>query len=594
MDPHALVLRDLIDTLLSENIAGVADALDVDAAGMAGVALVETERWARVPVNGGALVFRCRDGGPPRPWRLSRGPVWFVGDTQRELAPAEVLALLVDSGEFPELDVVTADLRAAVEHTEATFAGWSALVERAPRPGGLLTGERLAATRNRPFHPTARAVSGWSAAELAEYGPMRQRPLALRWVAVRRDRLRHGESPASGRIAEILLGSSEHDQLVDAVRKSGVDDEYQAVPVHPWQFDQVLAAQWADEMAARDVVPLDCRLGRFHPTASLRTLATAPEPAPHVKLPLGGGTRGVATLGAARLLPPRYLDNGDKAQRTVRWIVDSDPELSERVALCEESAWCGWHASAADEFADRPGELAAQVRRYPADVLADDTIALPMASLAADQWHHLSPALHVDDPVAFFREITTAFCAMTFAFLAHGVLPELHGQNVVVALPATRPFTGTWPRFVLRDHDTVRICPRWMSAAGTPDPGYRITPGAPQSLRLDEPETLIGYAQTLGFQVNLYGIADALARHYDLDEQIFWRVLAEVVATGIEAAAVRDEVRDRLRATVVDAPTWPSRRVLGPLLRAGHGNGVSMPAATGRVPNPLAPTVARP
>ncbi|MPY96526.1 MAG: siderophore staphylobactin biosynthesis protein SbnC [Actinophytocola sp.] len=627
-----LVLRDLLDTLLSENVAGAADALDVDGPGVPGAACGEAERWCRVPVPGGALVFRCRDGGPLQEWRLSRAPVWFVdnverggagpGDqaerTWRELVPHQVLDRLVGPADLPWRNAVAADLRAAVEHTDVTHSGWSALAEHAPRAGGvtrvrltggLLTGERLAATRNRPFHPTARAVSGWSTAELATYGPMRPEPLGLRWVAVRRDRLRHGEDTTSDAIATLLLGQSEQDLLSDAMRASGVDAAaYQPIPMHPWQFERVLPVEWADEIADRDVVPLDCVLGRFHPTASLRTLATvadpasvtAPEPAVHVKLPLGGSTASVATLGAARLLPPRYLDNGDKAQRTLRWLLRTDPALASRVALCDERTWCGWHANAADEFADRPGQLAAQVRRYPGDVVVDDTIAMPMAALAAHEWCQLAPALGVEDPVAFFRDLAAAFCAMTFAFLGNGVLPELHGQNVVVVFPtsdnataeSTRRRPTSAPRFVLRDHDTVRLCPRWMAAAGTPDPGYRIKPGAPQSLCLDQPETLIGYAQSLGFQVNLYGIADALARHYELDERVFWRVLTDVIVAGIDAA-VRDDARDTLRAVLLDAPEWPSRQVLGPLLRAGRSNGVSMPAATGRVPNPLSPTVVR-
>lgn len=564
MDPLDLVLRDLIDTVLGENVYGAPDALRAD------------DEWCRIPVTGGALVFRRRDGGPLQPYRLSRGPVWHVGDTERELTPVEVLALLGDRRELPAHNAVLADLRTAVEHTEVTRAGWSALRDRALRPGGLLTGERLAATRNRPFHPTARAVSGWSADELAEYGPMRQRPMPMCWVAVRRDRLRHGEHAESHRLERLLLDGSEQDCLADAMTSSGANaTEYQPVPVHPWQFDRVLHAAWADEIAAHDVVPLDCRAGRFQPTASLRTLTTAPETDRHLKVPLG-----VATLGAARLLPPRYLDNGDKAQRMLRWLLDTDPALAERVALCDETAWCGWHADAADEFADRPGELAAQVRRYPSDILGSDTIALPMAALAAHEWQHIAPALGVDDPVAFFRGLATDFCAMMFAFLGHGVLPELHGQNVVVLLSGGGPV-----RFVLRDHDTVRVCPQWMSEAGTPDPGYRIKPGAPQSLSLDAPETLIGYAQTLGFQVNLYGIADAIARHYDLDERVLWHALADAVTTAIDVTAGGDT----LRATLLDAPDWPRRQVLGPLLRAGRNAGVSMPAATGSVPNPLRP-----
>ncbi|HYZ07293.1 MAG TPA: IucA/IucC family C-terminal-domain containing protein, partial [Pseudonocardiaceae bacterium] len=168
-------------------------------------------------------------------------------------------------------------------------------------------------------------------------------------------------------------------------------------------------------------------------------------------------------------------------------------------------------------------------------------------------------------------------------FLRYGVLPELHGQNVVVALRG-----GAVDRFVLRDHDTLRLYPEWMAAEGVADPGYRIAPDAPQSLRLPSAEALLGYLQTLGFQVNLYGIADALCRHYGIGEQVLWAALRGAVVETLARLALPGRVADVLERELLHAPTWPSRLVLGPLLRQGRSGSVSMPADVGRVPNPLA------
>ncbi len=169
------------------------------------------------------------------------------------------------------------------------------------------------------------------------------------------------------------------------------------------------------------------------------------------------------------------------------------------------------------------------------------------------------------------------------------MLPELHGQNVVAALQG-----GGVDRFVLRDHDTLRLYPGWMAAEGVPDPEYRIKPGAPQSLRLPSAETLLGYLQTLGFQVNLYGIADALCRHYGLDEQVLWDELRGAVLDALARLTLPPRVADVVERELLHAPTWPSRLVLGPLLRQGRSGSVSMPAGEGRVPNPLAGVPAAP
>jgi siderophore synthetase component len=587
--PSELVMRDLVDTLIQENLWGFADAAQQCRPAALGTETVEAdEQWCRIDVAGGWVCFRARATGALQPRRFSRPPVWHgdaPGSQPRHLRPDELLALLAgDCSDSSHAVVGGADLRTAVQHAAVVLARRARVTDARPRPGELLTAERLAATRNRPFHPTARAAIGWTAGELARYGPLRQQPLGLSWVAVRRDRLRRGTGSGSHRLHELLLGETDRQRLAAAVQRAGLRiDDVQPLPVHPWQLDHVLPIAYAAELAAGEVVPLAPGLGRFHPTASLRTLTTAPETRLHVKLPLG-----VATLGATRLLPPRYLDNGERAQRTMQQLIERDPALRGFVQVCDERTWCGWaHPSGADEFDDRPGQLAAQLRVYPAGLFDDPTrLVLPMAALAAHEWDVLGPVIGpAAGAVEFFRGLAAAFCELGLGFLRYGVLPELHGQNVVVVLR-----DGAVEGFVLRDHDTLRLYPDWMAAEGVAEPGYRIAPGAPQSLCLESAEALLGYLQTLGFQVNLYGIADALCRHYGINEQVLWAQLRGAVVDTLARIALPGRVADVVERELLHAQTWPSRLVLGPLLHRGRSGGVSMPAGTGRVPNPLAPT----
>lgn len=553
-DPRHAVLRDLVDAAVQEDLVAV---LPPAAPG----------GWGRV----GGLTARLRPGGALQAWRLADGPV--LDEAGAAVAPRDAVAALGLAG--PGLGALVADLDAAGAHAEVLAAGFDA-VGAAPRAGDVLAGERLAATRGRPFHPTGRAVSGWSAGEVAAMGPMRVEPLAPHWVAVSRQRLRHGPHPASSTLHRELLADAEVAGLLDLAAAAGVDgDRHQLLPVHPWQDEHVLGPAFAPEIADGDVVPLGPGPGRLHPTASLRTLVTADRPGHHLKLPLG-----VATLGATRLLPPRYLDNGDRAERLVLGVVAADPILAGLVGVCDEGCWAGW-STGDDEFDDRPGHLAAQVRTYPPGTF--DGLAVPMAALAADRWDLLSPVLGDDDPVAVFGRVADAFAVVTLAFLRHGILPEVHGQNVVIRFGAGGEVAG----FVLRDHDTVRLHAPWMAAAGVDDPGYRIRPGGRQSLTLDTAAELVGYAQTLGFEVNLYGVADALARRHGVPERAMWARLRAAVVRALDVIAPPAPVADLVRERLLDAPRWPSRSVLGPLLAQGPSASVSMPAGTGSVPNPL-------
>src|SRR6185295_15189079 len=97
----------------------------------------------------------------------------------------------------------------------------------------------------------------------------------------------------------------------------------------------------------------------------------------------------------------------------------------------------------------------------------------------------------------------------------------------------------------------------------------------------------VGYLQTLGFQVNLYGIADALGRHYGVAESVFWEQLRAALAGCLAAADLPAHVAGVVRRQLLRAPTWPTRQILGPLLSQGSSDRVSMPAGTGATRNPL-------
>ncbi|GAA1237543.1 hypothetical protein GCM10009676_22470 [Prauserella halophila] len=548
------VMTDLLDTLIRERLCGFADGT-----------LDGEDYRVGDGTRHGCVHFRVRPGGALQPWRYAGGPVRHDG---REVTAAELLRLVAAREPAPAPDD-TGQTSTGQTSTGRTTGGQPATaranaeqlaadIDTATRhaavpadAGGIHDDAELTtAARGRPFHPTARAVVGWNSDELVRYG---RSGTGLDWLAVRTARLRFGNGPWN--IGE-LPGAP------------AVDTGETLVPVHPWHLDHVLRAEYAEEFAAGDIRVAARETGRWRPTSSVRTLAPAasgPGAGPHVKLPLG-----VNTLGSARMLPPRYLDNGQRGERLLRDVAAADAELAELVVIADETSWCGWDG---DPYADRPGLLAAQLRRYPADAAG----AVPMGAFAAPEHY----AAHPVDPVAFFRGLADGFCAMAVGFLCHGVLPEVHGQNVLLA--------GN--RFVLRDHDTVRYSPAWLTA---PDPAYRVQPGARQSLRLDDPAELVGYLQTLGIQVNLYGVVDALSRHYAVPESRLWTQLCEALTDRLDRREVlhRDDPATRrkvriLRELLLHAPTWPSREVLRPLLQRGRSSGVSMPAATGTASNPF-------
>ena len=528
--PATLVLRDLLDAAVAEDVAGAGRAsLGPGPGGRPGT-------WVRFRTgDGGCLAWRAGPGGVLQRTRYADGPV-LAGAALREVTdPAEVLRLLAPDA--PCVEIVARDVGTAVSHV-------------LPVPSDDLTedvGEALAAARGRPFHPTARAVAGWTRDDLERWGP--GATVALDWVAVRRDHLRLGTAP------------------LDLPHAPDAPEGHVALPVHPFDREHVLPAAFARELADGTVLPLARGVGAGRATASLRTLDLGD--GRHLKLPLG-----VTTLGSARLLGARSLDHGQRGERVLRDVLAADPELAARVAVADESAWAGFaRPDGGDEFADRPGHLAAMLRRLPPPT---GSVRVPLAALAAPAWD--GPLAALGDPEAVFAAVVEAVVGTGIGFLRHGVLPEMHGQNVLVELDA-----GHVTRLVLRDHDAVRVHPRWLSV---PDPAYRLAPGGTQSLRLDAPAALIGFFATLAVEVGLRGVVDALVRHTGTTEVPWWSVIRRAVQRAV-AATRSPTVRGTLEAVLLDADTWPYRTVLRPLLDRGPSAGTSMPAGVSHVPNPL-------
>ncbi|MGJ5711529.1 IucA/IucC family C-terminal-domain containing protein, partial [Staphylococcus equorum] len=91
-----------------------------------------------------------------------------------------------------------------------------------------------------------------------------------------------------------------------------------------------------------------------------------------------------------------------------------------------------------------------------------------------------------------FDEMIDQFLHIMLKFMQNGVLPEVHGQNILILFKE-----GHVDQFILRDHDTVRIYPRWMYENNIDIPQYAISKNSPNTLINEDIETFFTYFQTL-------------------------------------------------------------------------------------------------
>ena len=476
--------------------------------------------------------------------------------------------------------------------------------------------ERYASLRDRPFHPVSKVKVGLDEHDYRLYSAEFTQPIALSWVAIKRSMVMEGEAIVDRTVLDHqlyeyrqdqtfishrsepmsdLLSVDQQQQVIQAIEEQGLDiHEYIAIPVHPWQLQHNLPHYLEQAHAQGDWIDLQLELGLFESTSSVRSLSPVNGSPHYIKLPLS-----VFSLGASRYLPAVKLINGQRGQRMLEQALDCDPRLAEQLFLCDERRWWAYMPEEGSLFDDEPRHLAAMVRTYPASLIAGEqgTRLLPMSALSVvlpastpnsqeghffDEWikiRHLE--MNQQSICMLFGEVCQTFFQINLRLFRLGLMPELHGQNSVLVWQ-----NGYMKQMLLRDHDSVRLHLPWLEQQGIDDPQYMIRPGYSNSLYNDTPEELIFYLQTLGIQVNLYAIIDALSTVYDIEEKVLWNVLRDQLIAQLHAVSFEAEVRQDIYSLLFEKEEWPLKLLVKPLLEQAGVPG-SMPSGQSTIQNPF-------
>ncbi|MEW6732317.1 MAG: IucA/IucC family protein [Acidobacteriota bacterium] len=446
------------------------------------------------------------------------------------------------------------------------------------RQPDLIRWEVICGLKDRPFHPLARAKE-WSDDNKSVTNSADEF-IPFHWIAVPRHRLL-GTACNGQLLAEALLNEDEFSQLRLAVQRLRLErEDHLWFPVHPWQWrwlntePQRRLRPWLD-----DCIDLEQQLGGGIPTSSLRTLAIAGKRDFHIKFSLA-----VNALGALRIMPPRYLHNGALAEDLLQQLRHLDAALAGSLWLCNEQLW--WAVTSHSDIVQERGELACLLRHYP-DI--DEAELVPMAACSVLTSHGRLPAFEyllrgkktVEAAKTLFREITDVLVALGLRCFAYGVMPELHGQNVLLVWS-----NGKIKGLLLRDHDTLRICPTILSERGLVLPEYKIDWTTPNTLVLDEPKDLLAYFQTLAIEVNLYSIAVAMVSHFAIEEAWCWQTIQLTLIKWLERLELSPSIERLAHQLLLQSEYWPFKQVLAPLLTRDH-LGTGMPSAFGEILNPV-------
>ncbi|MFH6787254.1 IucA/IucC family protein [Methylobacterium sp. MA0201] len=571
------VLAELFDSLWIEDVAGFRSR------GVLGPPDGDGTRDYALALGPGHLRARVRPDGWRDGVRLAGAARYEAARDGRDLDAPGLLAMALDA--LPELAPAVRrrtldEMARLVDDLPDREAATDALATQALADDPFaapLAWERLAAWRDRPFHPLARARHGLDRAQSLAYGAEAGRYFALSWCALARDRL--AGSPGAGQSgpAAALLDPPQQALLAREMEARGLGASHVAVPLHPWQAEHVLPGRFAPELGDGRLAILDFRGPLVAATSSLRTVALPSRPGLHLKLPLD-----VRTLGVRRLLPPQSLHNGLHGAALLAAALARDPVLGRSVEIADETGF--WHFAEADGdlYAERPGLLGCALRRLP-----PGGPAVPLASLAVAPQGGVPTAVRAvagdaPDLAALFSDLAGLVLGTVLRCACLGFVPELHGQNALVAFAGGRPH-----RLILRDHDTVRTAPDWLAGIGLPVPAYLVTDPLRNTLLLRRPDNLVAYAQTLAIDVALRAVAEAFAAAgtgFTLAQAR--RLLVAAVERTLDEADAPSGRKALVADCILERETAPFKEVLTPLLAAPTLS-TSMPSRLGRAPNPL-------
>ncbi|MEE4545518.1 IucA/IucC family siderophore biosynthesis protein [Streptomyces sp. V4-01] len=373
---------------------------------------------------------------------------------------------------------------------------------------------------------------GFSDADAARWAPEARRPVRLPWIAVHRD-LAAFRGTGTVTTPELLYAEELAPAVLETFRHAIADRhrdprDYLLLPVHPWQWDQVVAPLFAPAIADGTIMHLTTDNDLRLPQQSVRTFLNASRPNRRtVKLPLS-----VLNTLVWRGLPTERTLAAPAVTAWVHGLRDHDRFLRDeaRVILLGEVASVTVAHPQYDQLPTVPyqyRELLGCIWREPLAAYLDPgerprTLA---ALLHTDPAGRAFTAELVErsglDARVWLRHLFAAVLPPLLHFLyRYGTVFSPHGENAIV---------------VFDEHDVpVRLAVKDfvddVNVSAEPLPEHRSMPPDVRAVLLTEPAAFLPQFIHSGLFVGvLRYLAPLCERQLGVPESDFWALVREAI-----------------------------------------------------------------
>lgn len=388
--------------------------------------------------------------------------------------------------------------------------------------------ELHARLEGHPKAVTSKGRIGWGQDDFQAYAPEFGASFQLAWLAVARRGVTAAltEDLSESGLLQAALDEAEQERLQKLLRAKGLTAaDYTILPLHPWQWQNVISQWFIEDLMQERVVFLGCFGDRFRAQPSLRTLSNIDRSDGFdIKLSLS-----ILNTSCYRGIPGRYIPIGPRLSDWLTELVASDPFLSQthRTLVLREVAGMQvdnatfklieavpyrYHEGLGAIWRERLDSKLAEGERgvmlsalHHRDAKGRPLVAeyVARSGLSPEDWFTL-----------LFHEITIPL----YHFLCrHGMSFIAHGQNISVVLRDWAPAA-----LVVKD---------FQGDLDIVDQPFEELDRLPQDIRdilpKKRPQVIVHNIQTGHFVTVLRFISDAAADCGLLEEPVFYRLLAE-------------------------------------------------------------------
>ncbi|MBE0338270.1 IucA/IucC family protein [Paenibacillus sp. 23TSA30-6] len=387
-----------------------------------------------------------------------------------------------------------------------------------------------------PYHPCYKSRIGFTLADNELYGPEFKQPLRPVWLAIAKSHSRAGQSQAIEYEAFIRqeLGESEVARFQALLTSYGQQPEaYRLMPVHPWQWQQVILPRFHQELANQRIVWLGEASDVYQAQQSIRTLSnrTTPERA-YVKLSLS-----ITNTSTSRIMAGHTVLNGALITDWLYGLLEHDEYAAQQgFFVLREVLGITYDYEQLPEYrqAKTYGSLGTVWRESIHGYLQPDEDAIPFNGLCYVQKNGvplIDPWVQQFGVEEWTRRVLEATISPIIHMLfAHGIGMESHGQNIILIHRNGQP-----TRVALKDfHDGVRFSVKHLTEPEKcpdlhPEPPSHARINRNSFIKTSNPDDVRDFSYDAFFFIAAAELAMFLAEHYQLDEQRFWEMSAQVI-----------------------------------------------------------------